>query len=84
LASSARPEQLHKISKIRVFLKNYDRDATTPLTSKLISIERLQAQRGVTLHAMTFGLRPYASLFYLPRKRRIILIGTCSNANVYP
>jgi hypothetical protein len=28
LASSARPEKLHKISKIRVLLKNYARDAT--------------------------------------------------------
>jgi hypothetical protein len=43
LASSARPEQLHKISKRRVLLKNYARVATPPLTSKLISIEmRLQ------------------------------------------
>jgi hypothetical protein len=39
LASSGIPEQLHKISKIRVLLKNYARDATPPLTSKLISIE---------------------------------------------
>ena len=39
LTNSARPEQLHKISKIRVLLKNYARDATPPLTSKLISIE---------------------------------------------
>ncbi len=55
LASSARPEQLHKISKIRILLKNYARDATPTLTSKSISIERLRAQRGVTLHPMTFG-----------------------------
>jgi hypothetical protein len=39
LASSARPEQLHKISKRRVLLKNYARDATPPLTSKSIVIE---------------------------------------------
>jgi hypothetical protein len=31
LASSARSEQLHKISKIRVLLKNYARDATPPI-----------------------------------------------------
>jgi hypothetical protein len=55
LGSRARPEHLHKISKRRVLLKNYARDATPPLTSKSISIERLQAQRGVTLHATTFG-----------------------------
>jgi hypothetical protein len=42
LASSPRPEQLHKMSKIRVFLKNYVRDATPPLTSKSISIENIK------------------------------------------
>jgi hypothetical protein len=34
LASRARPEQLHKISKIRDMLKNYVRHATPPLSSK--------------------------------------------------
>jgi hypothetical protein len=38
LASSARPELLHKIS---LFLKNYVRDATPPLTSTSISIENI-------------------------------------------
>jgi hypothetical protein len=35
LASSARQEQLHKISKIRVLLKNYARAATPPINIKM-------------------------------------------------
>ena len=53
LASSARPEQLHKISKRRVLLKNYARDATPPLTSKSISIETNDAATGHKLQGMS-------------------------------
>jgi hypothetical protein len=40
LASSVRPEQLHKISKIRVLLKNYARDTTPPPINIKINLHR--------------------------------------------
>ncbi len=64
--SSARPEQLYKISKIRVLLKNYARDATPPppLTSKSISIENL-----LKMSRCDFG-----GMIILPAKNHIIAV----------